>query len=365
MSAPTIRSEEAERDRARGFVETYGVEPCDTDFFSFVRRVEGLLSHMPRVGRSRSLAGDPLIFQQTTYLQFAPSTVQKVRALPRRESGGPVGRMDGYFLGLLGPSGPMPLAMTEYVWARSQGVPHPDRITPIANAHVSIHRRDTSLEDFFNIFNHRFISFFYRAWASCRKAVDFDRPSEARFPDFIGSFVGLGMDSLKGRLEVPDELVLYFAGHFANRSRHAEGLAAVTADYFNTRSEVIENVGHWLEVPAADRCILGSGDAMPLGQGIVLGERLWDRQLRFTVRLGPMPLAAYERLFPGGVALESLKCLVKLYTNRELYCGVKIVLAKEDYPGSRCGGGTRLGLSSWLYSAPPEQHLDDLFIELQ
>lgn len=363
--APSTANEDSERARARAFVESHGGEPCDTDFFSFARWVEGLLPRMPRIGCSRRLNEDPLLFHQTTYLEFAPSTVQRVRALPLRESGGPVGKMEGYFLGLLGPSGPMPLALTEYVWSRSHGVPHPDRITPAANVQVSIHRRDSSLEDFFNIFNHRFISFFYRAWASCRKAVDFDRPAEAKFPNYIGSFVGLGMESLRGRLEVPDEAVMYFSGHFANRSRHAQGLAAIASDYFKTSAVVVENVGHWLEVPETDRCMLGSLSSTALGAGIVLGARLWDRQLRFTLKLGPMSLDSYEKMFPGGLALEALRSFVKLYTNRGLYCGAQIILAKEDFGGSKLGGGCRLGFSTWLYNSPPPNDLDDLRIELQ
>ncbi len=363
--AASSSHEDTERSHARGFVEANGQPPCSTDFFSFVRRMEGILRHMPRVGSSRTLADDPLVFHQTTYLEFAPATVQRVRPLPERDAGGPVGRMEGYFLGLLGPSGPMPLSLTEYVWARSQGVPHPDRIAPIANTQVSIHRRDTSLEDFFNVFNHRFISFLYRAWAACRKAVDYDRPEHAKFPQFVGSFVGLGMENLKSRLDVPDEAVLYFSGHFANRTRHAEGLAAVVSDYFGTPAKVIENVGHWLDIPDGDQCALGGIGGTPLGAGVVIGARIWDRQLRFVLRLGPMPLATYEKLFPGTASLESLKCLVKLYTHREFYCGLNLVLAREEYPGSRLGAGARLGLSTWLHSDTPPEDLDDLLLEIQ
>ncbi|MDB6079058.1 MAG: tssG [Akkermansiaceae bacterium] len=365
VSTPSTNPDDVERNRARGFVEAFGAEPCKTDFFSFVRWVEGMLPHMPRVGTGRRLADDPLIFHQTPYLHMAPATVQRVRALPERDGSGPVGRMEGFFLGLLGPSGPMPLSLTEYVWARSQGVPHPDRIAPITNTQVSIHRRDTSLEDFYNVFNHRFISFFYRAWASCRKALDYDRPVEARFSDFIGSFTGLGIDALRGRLDVPDEAVLYFAGHFSNGSRHAGGLAAVTADYFGTSAEVIENTGHWLDIPETDQCRLGGMGATPLGAGVVIGARIWDRQLRFTLRLGAMTLATYEKMFPGSPSLESLRSLVKYYTHRELFCDVNLVLKKEDYPGCRLGSGARLGLSTWLHSDTPAKDLDDLFIAIQ
>lgn len=364
MSAAPASTESIRRSEARGFVEEQGTEPCRTDFFAFVRWIEGLLPDMPRVGESRHLSEDPLVFHQSIHPGFAPSTVKAVRPLPERDSGGPVGRMEGYFLGLLGPSGPMPLSLTEYVWSRSQGIPHPDRIAPITNAQVSIHRRDTSLEDFFNIFNHRFISFLYRAWASCRKAPDYDRPEEARFPAFTGSFLGLGMDSLRDRLHVADESVAFFSGHFSNRTRHPEGLAAIAADYFGTEASVTENVGHWLDIPSDEQCALGFGQ-VALGAGVVIGSRIWDRQLHFRLTLGPMPLSTYEKLFPGSASLDALRDLVRFYTHRELFAEVKLILDKEEYPGCRLGGGARLGLSSWLHATPPEKNPDDLILDIQ
>ena len=367
MAIPSPITDEERRGHARGFVESKGGEPCQTDFFAFVRWIEGYLSSMPRVGASRQLAEDPLVFHQTIHLGFAPATVKGVKALPERDSGGPVGKMEGYFLGLLGPSGPLPLALTEYVWARSQGIPHPDRIAPIANTQVSVHRRDTSLEDFFNVFNHRFISFLYRAWATCRKATDYDRPAEARFPYFTGSFLGIGMDSMRNRLNIDDEAVTYFSGHLSNRSRHPEGLAAIAADYFSTSAEIHENVGHWLEIPPDEQCQLGSlqSESVPLGAGIVIGARIWDRQLRFRLRLGAMPFSTYQKLFPGSPSLDALRDLVKFYTHRELFAEVQLVLDHSEYPGCTLGGGSRLGLSSWLHGTPPANDLDDLVIELQ
>jgi type VI secretion system protein ImpH len=365
MAAPSIHPETTGRNHARGFVEAEGGETCKTDFFAFVRWIEGMLPEMPRVGASRHLSEDPLIFHQSIHPGFAPSTVKAVRALPERDAAGPVGRMEGYFLGLLGPSGPMPLSLTEYVWSRSQGVPHPDRIAPISNAQVSIHRRDTSLEDFFNIFNHRFISFLYRAWAVSRKAADYDRPEEARFPGFTGSFLGLGMESMRNRLNVADEAVTYFSGHFSNRSRHPEGLAAIAADYFGTTATITENIGNWLDIPPDEQCSLGSANALTLGAGIVIGARIWDRQLRFRLTLGPMPFATYQKLFPGSPALAALGDLVKFYTHRELFAEVQLVLDQQDYPGCTLGSGARLGWSTWLHSSPPAGNLDDFVIELQ
>lgn len=141
----------------------------------------------------------------------------------------------------------------------------------------------------------------------------------------------------------------------------------MAADYFNTKAEITENVGHWLDIPQEDRCALGEASSMsvPLGAGIVIGARIWDRQLLFRLRLGPMPLATYEKLFPRSASLEALRDLVKFYTHRELFAEVQIVLDHREYPGCVLGGGSRLGLSSWLHAAPPPGDLDDLILPLQ
>ena len=69
------------------------------------------------------------------------------------------------FLGLFGPNGPMPVHITEYARERQ------------LNAH------DPTLVGFLDLFHHRILSLFYRAWAVNQKAADLDRPKDARFPD--------------------------------------------------------------------------------------------------------------------------------------------------------------------------------------
>src|SRR6185503_14337783 len=103
---------------------------------------------------------------------FTPPTLQPVGAPspPRSMIQGSrtVPWISANFFGLFGPNSPLPPHITEYVLERE------------------LHHKDPTITAFFNIFHHRLISFFYRAWASSQKSADFDRPADQRFATYIG-----------------------------------------------------------------------------------------------------------------------------------------------------------------------------------
>ena len=60
-----------------------------------------------------------------------------------------------------------------------------------------------------------------------------------------------------------------------------------------------------LDLPANSRLELGRTPVTgTLGQSAVLGARVWDRQSKFRLVLGPLGFADYERLLPGGDTLR-------------------------------------------------------------
>ena len=119
-----------------------------------------------------------------------------------------------HFFGLFGPDGPLPLHLTEYARDRSRN------------------HRDPSLQRFADIFHHRALSLFYRAWANSRPTISFDRPEDDRFALYTGALIGLGMESLRNRDAMPDLTKLHFAGHLSCQTRHAEGLASILSEFF-------------------------------------------------------------------------------------------------------------------------------------
>ena len=192
--------------------------PHRFDFFQAVRRLENLDAAHPCVGYSKRPGEDPVRFCQEASLAFAPRTIGGFRTEP----GVPTPRMYVNFLGLLGPNGPMPLHITQYVRER-----------------VLIHH-DRALARFLDVFNHRMVSFFYRAWAANQQTVQFERGDEDCFAVYIGSMFGIGMETLRKRDAVPDVAKLHYSGHLVSQTRYPEGICDLLQDYYGIRVSITE-----------------------------------------------------------------------------------------------------------------------------
>jgi len=315
---------------ADSLISRLAAEPYAFDFFQAVRRLECSLGHgAHRIGYSDRPAEDPVRFCQPASLAFAPATLASfVPGDASRPS-----RLYVNFFGLLGPNGPMPLYFTEYVRGRQ------------------LHHDDYALARFLDVFHHRMISFFYRAWAVNQQTVSYEREREDRFAVYIGSLFGVGMPSLRGRDEVSDTAKLHYAGRLVCQTKNAEGLEAILKDYFKVPAQVSQFVGQWLDVPPDCRCRLGESVRTGLlGVTTIVGRRMWECQQRLRIILGPMTLAAYLRFLPGQDTLRRLSAWMRLYIGEEFEWDAQLVLRADEVPGIRLGGQGRLGWTTWLVS---------------
>ena len=317
-------------------------DPYRFDFFRAVRLLEALHRDHPRTGCASTPAEDFVRFGQAASMAFAPSTLHRYE----QRAGGLPPRLIVHFFGLLGPNGPLPAHLTELAHERD------------FNAH------DSTLIEFLNVFHHRFLALFYRAWAVNQKAVDYDRPEESHFARYFGSLFGLGFESLQNRDAVPDSAKLFFSGRLTPQCRNAEGLAAILTTYFGLPVRVETFAGRWLEIPADSLCHLGASPASGrLGATTLVGARIWDCQLNFRLRLGPMSLAELERLLPGGDSFRRLKAWVLNYVGDEFFYDAQLVLRAAEVPPVHLGQTGRLGWTTWLQTAPFVRDADDLILQ--
>jgi type VI secretion system protein ImpH len=315
--------------------------PFAFDFFRAVRLLENGRRDLPRVGCSLSPAQDPVRFGQKPSLAFAASTLEGVQ----KASADSAPKLFVRFFGLLGPNAPLPPHLTEYAHERV------------------LHHGDRTLPAFLDLFHHRLISFFYRAWATNQKTVDLDRGDDQRFPLFIGSAFGLGDESLQNRDSIQDGAKLYFAGRLACQTRSAEGLEAILQEYFEIPTRLQTFVGHWMDLPPDSICELGkSPQTGRLGINTILGARFYEGQLKFRIRLGPMKFNDYERLLPHGAAFERLRQWVFNYCGEHYFWDAQLVLEAGEVPGTQLGRAGRLGWTTWLKTRPFQRAADDLIL---
>jgi type VI secretion system protein ImpH len=315
--------------------------PFAFDFFRAVRMLENLRRDLPRVGHSVSPAQDPVRFCQKPSLSFAPSTLE---AYELAGAGG-VPRLYLRHFGLLGPNAPLPPHLTEYAFERMH------------------HHDDPTFAEFLNVFNHRLASLFYRAWAANQKAVDLDRLADQRFAIFVGSFLGLGMEAFQNRDAVQDWAKLFFAGRLACQTRNAEGLEAVLGEYFEVKTQIETFVGRWMDLPPDSVCRLGqSPETGSLGVNTILGERFFEGQLSFRIRMGPLNFADYERMLPQGGAFERLRYWVLNYCGEHYFWDAQLVLRADEVPQTQLGRAGRLGWTTWLKTQPFARDAGDLIL---
>lgn len=334
------------------FLSAVSQEPYKYDFYQTLRRIECLYRDRPRWGTGRRPADDPVRLGQSPELTFAPAPLHSLDL----GSGGTPARLNVRLFGLSGPNGPLPIHLTEYARER-------------------LRLGDATLSRFLDLFNHRFLALFYRAWAQAQPHVNRDRPQADRFSVYIGGFIGMAQPAMRGRDRVPDLAKFFHVGTLARHVRGADGLRAILASYFRVPVRIEEFVGHWMYLADAERTRLRR-DGASLGGGAVLGGRVWDRQYKFRVRLGPLTLAQYESFLPAwrqhgqregpqGRLLPQLVDWIRFYQCFELEWDVRLCLAAEQVPRLRLGQSGLLGWTTWLGRRTSSSDADDLCLDAE
>jgi len=324
----------AERDAAlAALFRALGEAPRAHDFFAVLRHVEALRPDQPRIGAALRPAQEALRLGQDPELAFAPASLDSFDVDAR-----PAPRLGVLLFGLLGPQGPMPLHFTEYVRERLR------------------FRSDATLARFLDIFHHRLLALFYRAWAQAQPTVHHDRPGDDRFSAWLGATFGSNGAGATPR-ELPDNARLFQAGLLGARSRHPEGLAKLLRQYFRVPVRIEQHVAQWLMLAREDQSRLGfsrsrperSGGAAPaLGVSATSGSKWRDRQYKFRIALGPLTLAQYHDFLPGGRRWRRLREWVQHFAGLDLRWDVELTLARSEVPEPRLGSAARLGVSTWI-----------------
>ena len=136
----------------------------------------------------------------------------------------------------------------------------------------------------------------------------------------------------------PTTRIAYFSGAMQQRPVSAAMLRQIIGEYFRVPVAVEQFVGRWFTLPPGSATSLGLANAV-LDSSAVCGERVWQRDLRLRLTLGPMPRAQFQRFLPGGKAALALRELLTLMTGVSLEYEVRLALHANDVQGAQLGGG--------------------------
>lgn len=311
------------------------------DYFHALRLLESAHQNWPRLGTAQHPQDEFIRLDHRPSMAFAPSSTVEFET----GDGDRPARLSSHCFGLTGPNGPLPLHLTEYTIERDQ------------------YHGDATFRRFLDLFHHRMLSLFYRAWADAQPAVQRDRPDSDRYRVYLGSLFGMGLESQQQRDCLPDNWKLHFAGRFQSSTRNAEGLEAILHSVVGIPAEVVPFAGRWLAIPEESQLRLGQSRANGcLGQSATLGTRVWDRQSHCRVVLGPMTFSQFVDLLPAGKFDQLLTDVLRQYLCDELACDVVLELRGDEIPSLQLGNNARLGHTTWLADRSPFSNRRDVVL---
>lgn len=337
---------EESRVRLGAVEEALEREPYSFEFFQAVRLLHLLSPERGRVGRYGNPDDEVVHFGATPATAFPASELQ---ALERFDGAPP--RLLVNFFGLTGPQGVLPLEYSELVAER-------------------VRSRDHSLRDFLDLFNHRLISLFFRAWEKTHARGANTATGGDPLNDHLLDLVGVGTPGLAKQLGLPPASLPFYVGLLAMPTRPAVALELMLEDYFGVPVDIEQFVGGWYSIDETSQCALGdeSSASSQLGVGAVAGDEIWDLQARARLKIGPLSRAQYDTFLPTGRAYHELRALTRFFTGEQVDIEVQLILARDDVPpvslGAAPNEATPLGWCTWLRSRPFTRDAADTVLTL-
>ncbi|MTI00410.1 type VI secretion system baseplate subunit TssG [Roseibium sp. RKSG952] len=332
-----MASTERETDPDLSRIDALSQSPQTFHLFQALRLIEVAHADRPRLGRSQRPSEDPVRLAQAPDLAFPASTVAAFDTDPD------TGRhtLSQHVYGLFGPNGALPLHLTEHARDRLRN------------------HRDPTFTAFADMFHHRMISLLYRAWTTGQPAPSFDRPDDDPFGRAVDALAGFSGQGFEYRDAMPDVAKRHFAGLLASGPRSEAGLTAILKQFFKAEISIESFVGTWLHLEPDDRGRLGNS---ALGGQACLGEKVWSREAKFRIKIGPLPLDDYKRLLPGGHSLKRLAAIIRNYAGDTLEWEANLVLKQDAVPPTVLGTCGELGRLAWIGKRPAAD-ADDLNLQ--
>ena len=312
-------------------------EPWSVDFFKALREFERSAKDKPRIGDSTVVSrrgGQSR--RRIRFSNFRPRTCRSTRT-----------SRPGFRRSI-------PASSASSVRrARCRSTPRSRRCTGRWGAIPSFAR-------FTDIFGNRFQQLFFRAWANARPIAHHDRPKDDRFFRYVGTFAGIGTDSLADRDSVEDIAKLGFSGLVSSKVKSASRLKQLVRGIFKVATEVEERVGSWLVFEPSDRWMLGA-EGITLGVDTYLGSRVYSINDKICVVIKARDLAEYRKFLPRGTMFDRLTDLVFFYLGHRLEFDVKLLLPARHAPAAQLGVSGELGWTAWI--APDNDAGDDVYFD--
>ena len=291
--------------------------------FPVLRAAEARAKDLPRISESRLPSQNIVDLNQTPLLSHPASTLESIEIKGERA------HVNGYWLGLTGPMGPLPLHLSEFsLNERRYGQKHP-------------------FGRFLDMLAGRMLQFFYRAWADSQPVAHADRPDDDRFGKYLAALSGAG-ENVPADAAFPARARLHYASLFASH-RSAAGVQDALTHLLGTPVRLIEFLPRWRDIEPGDRSRLGPpGGFNGLGADSVAGSSVRAYTDAYRVVVRARTFAEYESFLPTGAQFKIAAEALDAFTPSHLEWELEVELDEREARPARLDGRTRMGWTSWM-----------------
>ncbi len=305
--------------------------------FSFYQAVRLMLEHTEaesQPGTRDRFDGESIFFRANPSMGFPSRDVQQIQHdLLQGSLPGVV--FDVNFMGLYGPSSPIPAYYTEEIL-------HSDP-------------EDSEVRRFLDLFNHRLISYLYRSWQKYRMPLHYQPGATDKYSEKLYSFIGLKDSNVRNNSRIDWERLLPFIGLLGMRTGAAKTITSLVAFYCGIEKvSLIENVEQLLEIPEQQRVQLGVSNST-LGENTSLGERIRDCNSRFELRLEELEMQQYLNLLPGQRLERDINELIKFISKDSIDYTLSLSLKHDQAQPMQLADEQTSGLGRNAWIGAPKQ----------
>ena len=285
--------------------------PTEYDFFQAVYTIERQLAagkeQQQKVGHDSIPKNELIRFKSDQTLGFPGSPLSKVEQRTASKDNTAYD-MHVSFMGITGSNGVLPQHYTELVLER-------------------VRYKDTGMRDFFDLFNHRLLSLYYRAWEKYRFPIGFENYSEDE-PDAFSNVLNqlTGNTSSSGK---------YYAGFFNRKIRNVQGLKQVLNDFTGCEIEIAQFQGKWQQLAEADQTRLGKrsqpeGQFACLGHDACIGSKVWDINSSINITIKVNSKSNVKDFLNGGSINHGVKDIINKYLGTSIQHKLQLELLNEQ-----------------------------------
>ena len=348
------------RRKSSHLSEKIETSPWRFDFFQLVRLLEdeSKQNATNEVGNFTPAISEAIKFRTNPHLNFEPAPIKALKRINDKQQT----ELEVNFWGLNGSSGTLPFHYSELISQR-------------------LRNNDHALKDFVDIFNHRSLSLFYKAWQKHRPWLKQPGKDEALSKYHVNHHQEIlkGLTGLSGEKNAsfnkPEGAWLNYPGFAAARVSSPSMLKQAIHHHFDLTVDIKEFKGQWETMPTdvrsqlADRKSNGMNNA--LGVNALLGSRCWNAQNRFEIEIIDIEYEQFMTFSPGSEKLNALYQLIKFKVGTELDFDLTLKVQKNKLHAASFSSGDvstgsppQLGWNSRLQSRTESQIQSDDIIKI-